>query len=127
MGTESTRRACAAHDNGRVIFRPLGRIQVQGRSAAVPIYEIAGLTESFPDQGRECIALFSQALDRYYEQDWDGAAALFQRSAELELLTPVNSPGVRTTPSLVYIDIIARQRHEPRRANWDGVYVMKEK
>jgi adenylate cyclase len=127
MCTESTRGACEAHANGRVIFRPLGRIQVKGRSAAVPIHEIAGLRESFPDQGRECIALFSQALERYYEQDWEGATTLFRRSAQLELLTPENSPGVRNTPSLVYIDIIARQRDEPRHADWDGVYVMKEK
>jgi adenylate cyclase len=34
---------------------------------------------------------------------------------------------VKSNPSLVYLDITAHYRAEPPPANWDGVYVMKEK
>ena len=38
-----------------------------------------------------------------------------------------NSEGVKSNPSLVYLDIAAHYRVEPPPENWDGVYVMKEK
>lgn len=127
MCTDATREACVRHGGDRVVFRPLGRIKVKGRSAAVPIFEIAGLSENFPEQGRECIAAFARGLERYYECDWDGAAAAFRRSAELELLTPEKSPGVKLNPSLAYLQIVEQFRREPPPPDWGGIYIMKEK
>ncbi len=127
MVTETTRAACVKHGGDRVVFRPLGRIVVMGRSQPVPIFEIVGLKETVNAEARECIGLFEQALARYYARDWDGAIALFKRSAELEPNQPGRTPGVKTNPSMVYIGIAEDYKTEPPSDNWDGVYVMKEK
>jgi len=127
MVAESTRAACVLHGADRVVFRPLGRIVVMGRSQPVPIHEIVGLKETVTDETRECIALFEQGIARYYARDWDGAIAFFKRSAEREPNQPGRTPGVKTNPSLVYIDIAEDYKAEPPSENWDGVYVMKEK
>ena len=127
MCTEATRLACEQHGSGRLVFRPLGRIVVKGRKQAVPIHEIVGLAESVTTTTRECLGLFAQGLERYYARDWDGALARFRRSAGLEPNLPGQTPGVISNPSLVYLEIAEHYKIEPPAANWDGVYVMKEK
>lgn len=127
MCSEATQRACELHDAGRVVFRPLGRIQVKGRSSAVPIFETSGLNESFPESGKECIEIFTRALERFYARDWNGATELFRRSAQLEWLQPGRNDGIRTNPSLVYIDRVEEYRRNPPGETWDGVYIMKDK
>src|SRR5476649_392694 len=77
MCTEATKLACEQHGGDRVVFRPLGRIVVKGRTQAVPIYEIVGLKENMTAPTRECIGIFEQALAKYYARDWAGALALF--------------------------------------------------
>lgn len=127
MCTEATKLSCEAHGGDRVVFRALGRIVVKGRTKAVAIYEIAGLRENVTAQQSECIALFSQALDKYYARDWDRAQALFDRSRVLEVNMPDVTPGVSNNPSLVYLGIIEQFKVEPPPANWEGDYLMKEK
>lgn len=127
MCTEVTKLACEVHGGDHVVFRPLGRIVVKGRTLAVPIYEIVGLKENITDQTRECVRIFAQAMERYYARDWDGALALFRQSRDLEFNVPGKTPGVSSNPSLVYLDITEHYKHEPPPDNWDGVYVMKEK
>ncbi len=127
MCTEVTKCACELHGGGHVVFRPLGRIVVKGRTQAVPIHEIAGLKEHLTAQTRECIGLFSQGLAKYYTRDWNDALALFRQSARLEPNQPGITPGVSSNPSLVYLTITEHYKHAPPAENWDGVYVMKEK
>ena len=127
MCSEATKLACEKHGGDRVVFRPLGRIVVKGRSQAVPIHEIVGLKEHVTDSTRECINLFAQGLARYYERDWAGAEAFFRRSLLLEPNQPGKSPGVSSNPSLVFLDITAHYAAHPPPDDWDGVYVMKEK
>jgi adenylate cyclase len=127
MCTEATRQQCEAHGRDHIVFRPLGRIKVMGRSQAVPIHEIVGLKEDVTDQTRECLGLFGQGLEKYYARDFAGAGALFRRSAELEPHIPGRDPGIVSNPSLVYIGISEHFQIEPPPENWDGVYEMKEK
>lgn len=127
MCTEATKLACEERGGGGVVFRPLGRIVVKGRSHAVPIYEIVGFSDSIPAETRSCIETFTAGLERYYARDWDGALDCFGRSAQLEPNVPGHSPGVGNNPSLVYIDIVAHYKAEPPGEQWTGVYVMKEK
>ncbi len=127
MVAEATKLACEQHEAGRVVFRPLGRIVVMGRSQPVPIFEIVGLKESLPATALECLGLFEQGLSKYYARDWDGAIALFKQSTALEPNQPGKTPGVKTNPSLVYLDIAADYKIGPPAEGWDGVYVMKEK
>jgi adenylate cyclase len=127
MVTESTRLACEQFGAGRLVFRPLGRIRVKGRSQAVPIHEILGLKEDVTDRAHECAGLFAQGLEKHYARDFAEAVGCFQRSAELEERIPGRDPGVHDNPSLVYIAIARHYQAEPPPGDWDGVYVMKEK
>lgn len=127
MCTEATKLACEKHGGDRVVFRPLGRIVVKGRTQGVPIFEIVGLKEHVMPATRECVEVFSAALEKYYERDWNGAIDLFAKSERLELNVPGRTPGIVSNPSLVYRDISAHYRDEPPPENWDGVYMMKEK
>lgn len=125
--TESTKLACEKHGGDHVVFRPLGRIVVKGRTQPVPIYEIVGLKENVSAQMHECIAIFEQAMQRYYARDWAGALDLFAKSRDLEHNVPGQIPGVVSNPSLVYLDITRHYQAESPPEDWDGVYVMKEK
>lgn len=125
--TESTKLACEKHGGDRILFRPLGRIVVKGRSQPVPIHEITGLREDASDRTLECLAQFETGMAKYHARDWSGALAAFARSASLEPLQPGFSPGVSNTPSLVYQRIVANMRDNPPPPDWDGVYVMTEK
>jgi adenylate cyclase len=127
MCTEATRAECERIGPGRVVFRRLGRITVQGRAQPIPIHELVALSEHASDPMRECIAAFEQGLARYYERDWDGAIALFRRSEALEAHGPRQAPGSEASPSRIYIRIAEGYRSEPPPAGWDGVYHMTEK
>jgi adenylate cyclase len=127
MCAEATRLACEKHGGDRLVFRPLGKIVVKGRTQAVPIFEITGLKESVTASTLECVAVFTQGMDCYYARDWAGALAKFRQSAELEPNIPGKTPGVSSNPSLVYQEITAHWQIEPPPDNWGGEYVMKEK
>ncbi len=126
MCTDKVRVSCEQRSD-RVVFRPIGRIVVQGRSQPVPVHEIVGLKENVSDQARECIALFEQALARYYARDWDGAVQLLERSLPLEPNQPNKKTGISSNPSLVYLDIVRHAQASPPPPDWDGRYVMTEK
>ncbi len=127
MCTEATKLACEQHGGARVVFRPLGRTVVMGRSHPVPVFEVVDLKENIAPRTLEGIAVFEAALASYYARDWEGALAGFKRSAELEFNVPGVSPGVKNNPSLVYLEIVNNYLREPPSESWDGVYVMGKK
>lgn len=127
MVSAATKLACEKADRERVVFRPLGRIVVMGRTQAVPIYEIMGLKESLAPTARECMGLFEEGLLKYYARDWEGAIERFRLSERLEPNQPGVTPGVKTNPSLVYLGIVSDYQKVPPPADWAGVYVMKDK
>jgi len=127
MCTETTRLGCEKVADGRVFFRALGRIVVKGRTQPLPIFEMVALSEDVNDANRECVALFEQGLERYYQRDWGGALDLFRRSEPLEVNGEGRAPGSHDNPSLVYIGITERYRAEPPPAEWTGVFEMTEK
>jgi adenylate cyclase len=127
MCTEVTRTECEKVEPGRVVFRALGRIVVQGRAQPVPIHELVTLSENVTDATLECISLFEQGLARYYARDWDGALGFFRRSEVLEINGPGRTTQAKYNPSLIYISITEAYKAKPPAADWDGVYVMTEK
>jgi len=127
MCSEATKLACESHGGDRIVFRPLGRIVVKGRTQPAPIFEITGLRDSLPPSAHECVGYFSEGLDRYHARDWSGALAKFRQSAEFEPNVPGRTPGATSNPSLIYIDIVSRYQANPPPEKWDGTYVMQEK
>lgn len=127
MCADPTRVACQAVDGGEVVFRSLGRIVVKGRKSAVPIHELVCLKADVTDRTLEAIATFEAGLERYYQQDWDGALAKFEASAALEPRQPDPAAGVESNPSRIYQRIVAELRAAPPGPGWNGAYVMREK
>lgn len=127
MCTEATKLACEQHGGDRVVFRPLGRIVVMGRTQAVPVFEVVALKESITQPVQECLGLFADALTKYYARDWQGAIKAFELSSQFEPHQPGKTPGVKSNPSLVYLGIVQYYLKDPPAADWGGVYVMTEK
>lgn len=127
MCTEATRLACEEHGKGRVVFRPLGRIVVKGRSQAVPIHEMVGLREAITPDVFEGLELFAGAVERFYARDWDAAIREFRRSAAREVNQPGKGSGIKDNPSLIFSRLAERFRETPPPPDWDGVHVMQEK
>ena len=127
MCTEATKVACEQHGGDRVVFRPLGRIVVMGRSQPVPVFEVVALKENISQTTRECLDLFEATLAKYYARDWSGAIAGFERSAGLEPNQPGKTPGVKSNPSLIYIEKARGFLTAPPPPDWVGVHVMDEK
>ncbi len=125
--SNSTRDACEQAQQGRVLFRPLGPIIVKGRPHPLNLFEPIALREAVTNQVKECVSLFEAGLARYLAQDWDGAEALFRRSAMLEPHQPGKSPGVVQNPSLVFLSLCANLRASPPPPEWSGVYIVRQK
>jgi adenylate cyclase len=126
MCTEATRSASAAQA-ADVVFRPLGRIVVRGRSAPVPVHELVGLATDVSATTLEGLAVFAEGLARYQARDWDGALERFAASAKLEVNQPGVTAGVTTNPSLLYQKLVLHLRTKPPAADWNGAYTMSEK
>ncbi len=126
MVTEPTRRL-ALRDNDELIFRPIDRLIVKGRSVPEDVHELMGLAASLTAQARECLAMWTEAMALYLEQDWQSAADGFAASRLLEPNLPERNPGVPTTPSDVMIKRCEAYLISPPDSDWDGVFIMKSK
>jgi adenylate cyclase len=98
--------------------REVDRIIVKGKTKPVGIYEILEYhtPESFPDM-MDALGSFKYALEKYRAGKWDAAIAAFR---DASAYNPKDGlPGV-------YIDRCEELKAESP-ADWDGVWVMKEK
>ncbi len=120
--SESTRAAAEEHGDGQCVFRFLDRIIVKGRRQPVGIHELMGLRDILPPESRECARVFTEALGKYFRQDFEAAAALFAESAKLE-----SGRDQGETPSHVYLTRCAALIKDPPPIDWNGVFVMKGK
>jgi len=127
MVTDATRTECERNSGDQIVFRFLDRIVVKGRSLPVPVHEVVGYRQALKSNVLECLDLHAQALARYQAQDWDGAIALFERSAKLEPFQPNKALAISTNPSLIMIERCREMKLHPPGPDWDGVYTMKEK
>lgn len=118
MVTESTKQEAEKHGDD-CVFRMLDNIVVKGRTTPVKVYEIAGLRESISDQMLECIHLYEQGMELYFDQDWDAALNKFKASQKLE--------EYAKSPSGIFIKRTKMMRSDPPEENWNGVFVMTSK
>ena len=125
--SEATQNACHQQGGSRLVFRPLGRIVVKGRSTAVSVSELVGHQDGLSDAAREGLDHFARGLACYQSRDWTGARSEFERSAALEPNVPGRDPGITGNPSLLYLEWVAEHSRQAPPADWDGVYVMAEK
>ncbi len=127
MITEATKLECEKHGGDKVLFRFLDRIVVKGRTLPVPVYEVVGFRSEVSQQVHDCLGIHAQAVERYLQQDWDGALQFFAKSAALEIHQPSKAQFIASNPSLIMTARCHYMKEHPPAANWDGVYTMKEK
>ncbi|MBI2512946.1 MAG: adenylate/guanylate cyclase domain-containing protein [Opitutae bacterium] len=127
MVADQTRIDCEKHGGDRIVFRFLDRIKVKGKNIPTGVHEVVGFKDEISAQTLECLALHARAVERYHAQDWLGAIALFEQSAKLEPHQPNKSLAIESNPSLIMIERCHHMKEHPPGANWDGVFVMKEK
>jgi adenylate cyclase len=121
--TESVVEASRRAEPGAVLFRPLDRIVVKGRSQPVAVFEAMALRADAEASGgrmAECATLFSEGLERYHAQHWDGARERFERSLGLEA-------HQKNNPSKVMLKRVELMRARPPGPDWDGVWTMESK
>ncbi len=118
-------RKSAEKYGDRCVFRYLGRIVVKGRQHEIGVHEIMGLRDRLPAAALECKRIFDEGMAKYLARDWDGAAALFARSAKLEWY-PVMINGQRT-PSQLFMEWSTVYKANPPGEDWTGVYVLTKK
>ena len=100
------------------VFCELDLVRVKGKDKPVAIYEPIAEKNEISGEEEEAIALFSQCLDFYRQQDWDRAEKLLNKLLR-------NDPGRKLYQ--IYLDRIAAYRASPPGAKWDGVYTYKSK
>jgi adenylate cyclase len=92
-------------------WRKLDRVAVKGKTQGIDIYELLGEAGApIPDH----VAIYEQALEKYFEGDFQSALSLVE-----------NQPTDRPSAELA---IRCRQYlAEPPAENWEGVYVFETK
>lgn len=118
MVTESTKTE-AEEFGDDCLFRLLDNIVVKGRTRPVKVYEIAGLRADANQEQYDCIGLYEEALQLYFNQDWDAAIKKFRKSVELE--------QYERNPSGIFIKRCELMKENSPGEDWNGVFVMESK
>lgn len=109
MATEST-----IEGQNQFLFRQLDRVRVKGKKAGVNIFEVVCKLRGASDDLLQEVTLSNEALDFYFNQEWDRAEQLFQ-----QLLA--KHPASRFYQ--LYAARIAEFKKTPPAAGWDGIYI----
>ena len=83
------------------------------------MYEIAGLKADATQELFDCIGLYEQGMEKYFNQQWDAAIKLFEESVGLE--------AHLKNPSELFIRRCNLMKKNPPAEDWDGVFVMTSK
>jgi len=105
--------------DGSLVARPIGRVQVVGRSEPVTIHELVGFAGETMRPDARAIERFGKALEDYCGRRFQEAANGFQ-----EVLSAC---GGKDGPSELYLELIARFEAEPPPEGWDGVLRLEAK
>lgn len=118
MITESTKEE-AEKFGDECVYRLLDNIVVKGRTKPVKVYEIADLKSDATQQLYDCIGLYEEGIEHYFNQEWDKAITKFSKSKELEQHD--------ANPSEIFIDRCKMMKSDPPAPDWNGVFIMKSK
>ena len=74
----------ACRVQGRFVMRPLVRLRVKGKTAAIEVHELVGLPGQLPAARAEFVATYNTGYAALLVRDWAGAAEAFARARALE-------------------------------------------
>lgn len=98
------------------LFKLLDKVQAKGKEKATEIYEPLCKREEASEKLLAEVTLHTQALQAYWQQEWDRASSLFQQ------LAPSNPPLYG-----IYQERIKAFRASPPPSSWNGVHILGEK
>jgi adenylate cyclase len=103
--------SAAVRDSAKgFLFRHLDRVAVKGKSQSLDIYELVG---DFTMPVPRCVAVYEQALQAWFEGDFQGALALVE-----------TEPG---DPASVFLASRCRGYLASPPVDWNGVYAFASK
>jgi class 3 adenylate cyclase len=105
----------AAAASQAIAMRPLDRVQVVGRRQSINVFEVLGRKEELGERCLEMINFFERALRHYFDKDFAGALARFQRAQKA---MPDDQP------TAVFIGRCRELLASPPSRSWDGVTVL---
>jgi len=95
------------------IFRKLDRVTMKGKTISVELYELICLKKDLSTELSDEIAIYHQALDLYFQQQWNDA---------LKILEKLHSEHPNTVLYKIYIQRIKEYKKNPPPASWNGVF-----
>ncbi len=100
------------------VFRPLGGVQVKGKTRSVPIFELLGRVGDVDEARRTYAERFGEATERFMRREWEQARARFEVCHRQR---PDDLAAVR------YLEAIEEMRATPPGPDWNGALALKEK
>jgi adenylate cyclase len=108
IASEATALLAAAE----IVFRPLDKVRVVGRQKSLNIYEVMGKRDETSPETALMINFFERALRRYFQRDFAGALARFERALAAR-------PDDRATE--FFMSRCRAYIKNPPGEDWDGV------
>jgi adenylate cyclase len=102
----------------RFVFRPLGGVQVKGKTQAVPIHELLGLSGAVADEAVRYAERFAEAVSAFQRRTWSESLAAFEAC----LHQRPDDLAARQ-----YVEAIRRYVATPPADDWTGALELTEK
>jgi adenylate cyclase len=122
---EVTREACIKKLD-TLVFRPIDRLVVKGRTQPVTVYQLIGERSHLPAEAVEGARVFTQALEAVWARDWETAGRLLAESGLFEPAM-LGEEKPQLSPTLVFERRLEKWRQNPPAENWGGVWVAERK
>ena len=95
---------------------------MQNRPQPVSFYEPVGFKDELSQNVQDCLDCFGQGIEKYLNQDWDGALGAFEKAKLMEANQPHLTPVVEKNPSMVFIERCQVMKENPPGDDWNGIY-----
>jgi len=106
------------------VVRKLDLITVVGKEEPISIYELLCRKDELTKEISDMLALYNEAVDRYFNKDWEAALKSFVTLSEMEPNKKINPQ--KPTPSSYFAERCAKLiEQQPK--DWDGVNRLTEK
>ncbi len=105
-------------NQSKFAFKKIDKVKVKGKEIGIEIYEVVCLNTQLTAELTQELALYQQALEKYFQRQWDDAINLF---------TELCKRYPDTTLYQIYMNRVLIFKNHPPAENWDGVYIHSSK
>jgi adenylate cyclase len=119
----TTEETLLSADANRYCWRYIDRVQFVGKSVWHQTVEIIDFKNQASKNNLKLVELFNEGLENFYDQNWDDAIEIFDKSKEFEL----NDSDNDINPSKIFIERAYEFKRFPPRSGWRGAFIMERK